>query len=228
MKLCIFLIIILLINTTSGICQFSVSDGIIDLRTLSSRDGQPLFRNIKSQDPFDDYLYSYEPCSIFNEFDCLNSYVCQSNISSAIPIGNIEPTIFSVKDISYIAYRVMNESQLLTQVKLICTQNNTTSVLTAINMKDGVYNFELRSRCCCPNECAGWAPSPTPIKKPDKHSRLIAIICSLVIIFLLILSCTGVYIYKRFVLHKSSLHSIPLYSQFAKFKTKSQPTYDQL
>ncbi|OWF35124.1 Cation-dependent mannose-6-phosphate receptor [Mizuhopecten yessoensis] len=154
--------------TQKDLCSCSMEDGSgdIDVSTLGSQDGNPMFKDMTS---LDGSLYSLNLCYPFNELSCTNAAACQISLdrSTSFPVGDATNVGFQTDDLDqvHVIYTNIDSTGATrtTDVRMICSPSSEPPLVTA-NGQTGsgslFYEFLLYSKCGCPGQCSGTPPFP--------------------------------------------------------------------
>lgn len=142
--------------------------GTIDLSSIGSMTGTPIFKDISSKYP-NNFVWSYNPCYKFSEHYCHNVSGCQIDKTSGISytIGLQEKASWinmNGRDnpMRSIVYQSNSVNRRLT-VQLICDQTLSYHRLEVLGETVlGEYTMQLTSPCACWNGCVKPSPDPQP------------------------------------------------------------------
>jgi len=192
--------------TADDPCRFESSSGVIDLSSLSHKDGKAGFPDVVPQ-VGSNYKYSYNPCKPFSEgTTCINVAVCQVSMDGALTfvLGTQESVKWNQGSgpgtNPFIQY---SNAEKQVQVDLICVQNTPDTLIALGENPINTYKFQLTGKCACWNGCQAVNPSG------DGGGVSVGLVFIIILIAGASVYLIGFTLYNRFGLHRNGAEMIP-------------------
>ncbi|KAL4221142.1 hypothetical protein ACF0H5_019401 [Mactra antiquata] len=195
-------------------CKFTdESAEIVDLTSLGNTDNTPRFKDVQGSDG---NIYSYNPCTGFDEGTCTNAAMCTKQGDQYEQIGDAGRTQFQYNqedDTVLAAYVTKSSIITASVVKLKCDKTACDAVLTPEGQSTvGMYNFEFRSICSCPGMCDETGPlnNACPGGSSGQGGSLgVGVFIIIVILGATVLYLVGGVLYMKIVRKETGTNVIP-------------------
>ncbi|CAF2399820.1 unnamed protein product [Rotaria sp. Silwood2] len=192
-------IILSIYITKADDCEYSTSDGILDLRTFGYKN-QPKYANIPDT-ALKTLTYSFNGCFAYSTKDtCQNAAACVTDITSNQEklIARQTDRVFTYNG-GVISIIYTDGEDTTVRVFLVC---KTTESVQATQVEHNSYLFHIESECACPGKCT-YIPDK-PRGRLTGGAVFIIILLSIITTYLIISV-----LFLRFIKHEQGINLIP-------------------